>query len=125
MNQIESGCGECQVSVKTENRDPLEPTKLPEACYAKVAMDHYGLVTDHRGKKKHLIVVIDLLTKFLDVGVVKSTAATHNVPIYDKIFKIHGYPRKLMSDNGPPFNIKGDHLFQRYLKWAGITHIPM
>ena len=122
--EVVQGCELCLISVKTDTRDPLKPNPIPTRGYERVATDHYGPVTDERGKKRHLVVIIDQLTKFLEVGTAKSTAAKDNIPIYDQVFKLHGYPERLLSDNGAPFNGKDTHLFQRYLRWAGVKHTP-
>ena len=120
--RIVGGCSECLIAVKTEQRDPLKPTPIPEEPYERVSTDHYGPVKDRRGQKRHLLVVIDQLTKYLEVATVKSTSAKDNIPIFDQVFKRHGYPRSLLSDNGPPFNGRDTHLFQRYMRWAGVKH---
>ena len=70
------------------------------------------------------MVIIDYLTKYLEVGIARSTSGKDNIPLYDKAFKTHGYPEELVSDNGPPFNGGSSHSFRRYLKWAGVRHTP-
>ena len=40
------------------------------------------------------------------------------IPKLDKIFAVHGIPKTLKSDNGPPFN--GEE-YKRYLNTPGIT----
>ena len=37
---IVSGCGKCQIVVKTEMRDPLKPAKIPKEPYERVTSDH-------------------------------------------------------------------------------------
>ena len=105
-------------------KGPNETIKTFGGTYEEVNVDHYGPVTDRRGKKKHVLVMIYSLTKYLELGVTKSTAAADNIPVIDMVFKRHGYPRRLISDNGPPFNGSDTHMFQRYLRWAEVKHTP-
>ena len=65
----------------------MKPSKLPEEPYEVVNADHYGPVTDRRGEKKHVLVMIDSLTKYLELGVTKSTAAANNIPVIDMVLK--------------------------------------
>lgn len=89
-----------------------------------MATNHYGHVLDHRNRKRWLVVLTDYLSKYFDIAVVMSTSAIHNIPIYNRIFKTNGYPQRLISDNGPPFNGKDTSIFQRYMRWAGVDHQP-
>ena len=84
---IVSGCEQCLIAVKTEKRDPMKPSKLSEEPYEVVNADHYGPVTDRRGEKKHVLVMIDSLTKYLELGVTKSTAAANNIPVINMVLK--------------------------------------
>ena len=55
-------------------------------------------------------------------AVVSSTSAEPNIEAFDKMFSTHGYPEKLKTDGGPPFNGKDNHQLQKYFRWAGIQH---
>ena len=68
-------------------------------------------------------MVIDGLSRFPEVAIVKSTAAEDNIHAFAEIFARHGFPAKLHSDNGAPFNGKDSHLLTQYFKNMGITHI--
>ena len=72
--------------------------------------DHWGPTDDGT----HLLVVIDETSKFPEVEVVKGTGAEANIDAFDSIFARHGYPSKLKSDGGPPFNGGENHLLQKY-----------
>ena len=52
------------------------------------------------------------------------TSAEANIKAFDDVFSRHGNPAFLYTDNGPPFNTEEAHMFQRYLKEEGITHVP-
>ena len=52
-------------------------------------------------------MVIDGLSRYPEVAIVKNTAAEDNIHAFAEMFARHGIPAKLHSDNGPPFNGKG------------------
>ena len=114
------GCLACQAATETKHRDPNTPSKPPEKLWQKLSADHWGPTADGT----YLLVVIDELSRYPEVAVVKGTGAEHNIQAFDDIFTRHGYCERLKTDNGPPFNGKEHHKLQEYFKWAGIRHEP-
>ena len=113
-------CEACQPATPIHTRDPLKPTTAPTKPFVKVAADHWGPTPDG----KYLLVVIDLLSRFPEVAVVKGTSAEANIQAFDDIFSRHFPPKLLLTDGGPPFNTGPDHPLQVYFKKLGITHRP-
>jgi hypothetical protein len=66
----------------------------------------------------------DYLTKYPEAVVVKNTAAKDNIRALEEVFGRHGYPEKMVTDNGPPWNGKETHTMKQYLEWAGVEHDP-
>ena len=66
-----------------------------------------------------MLVLIDGYTKFLEVEIMKSTQAHNVIKQLDKVFATHGFPDKITSDNGPPFN---SHELKEYMNQCGIQH---
>ena len=118
VNRIVQGCLQCQAATETKHRDPLIPTKPPPRVWDHLDADHWGPTDDGM----YLLVVIDETSKFPEVEAVKGTGAEANIDAFDSIFARHGYPSKLKSDGGPPFNGGENHLLQKYFRWAGIEH---
>jgi hypothetical protein len=118
VNGIVQGCLQCQAATETKHRDPLIPTKPPPQVWEHLDADHCGPTSDGI----FLLVVIDETTRFPEVAVVRSTGAEANIEAFDSIFARHGFPSKLKTDGGPPFNGGENHLLQKYFKWAGIDH---
>ena len=52
----------------------------------------------------------------------RSTEASTVVQKLDKIFSVHGIPREIKTDNGPPFSSEE---FARYVNILGINHKPV
>ena len=56
-------------SVESKARDPLKPTKALEEPWSRLYADHWGPTQDGL----HILIVIDGLTRYPEVVVVKST----------------------------------------------------
>ena len=67
----------------------------------------------------HLLVVIDNFSRLPEVVLVKKTEAQHIITAMEGIFRTHGLPQSIRSDNGPPFASKE---FESFLEHLGIEH---
>ena len=65
-------------------------------------MDHWGPTQDGH----HILVIVDGLTRHLEVAVVRGTSAEDNIQAFSEVFSRHGIPRRLHSDNGDPSTAK-------------------
>ena len=68
---------------------------------------------------EYLLVVIDAYSRFPEVDIVHSTSAKTTINKLARIFAMHGIPRNLRSDNGPPFT---SHDFKTFMEEQGIRH---
>ena len=101
--------------------DPLVPSTPPDQVWKDLGADHWGPTPEG----KHVLVVIDKLSRYPEVRIVSGTSADDNVEAFDDIFTEYGYCETLTTDNGPPFNGNEYHALQQYFKWAGIEHITI
>ena len=115
-----AGCLQCQAATPHKHRDPLKPTNTPVLPWREVAVDHWGPTKEG----KHLLVVVDYMSRYRELEVVQGTSAANNMVAFDNIVSRHGFPSIVRIDNGPPFNGNDRHELQKYFAWAGITHIP-
>ena len=115
-----SSCLPCQATVDTKHRDPLKPNTAPTEPWSRLVCDHWG---PNPLDGKHILVVIDALTRYPEVVVVRGTSAEDNIHAFSDIFTRHGYPEHLHSDNGPPFNGNDSHLLQQYFKSVDVKHV--
>ena len=86
-----SSCLPCQASVESYQKDPLQPTKIPEEPWTCLYTDHWGPTQDG----KHILVIIDGLTQYPEVVVVKGTLAEDNIHRFSEIFGRHEIPKRL------------------------------
>ena len=93
-------CILCQASTPQNFREPLQMTPLPEKPWELVSADFCGPFPSG----EYALVVIDAYSRYPEVEVVKSTAASSSIPAFEKIFATHGIVREIRTDNGPPFN---------------------
>ena len=115
-----TACLPCQAATDNHTRDPLHPNIAPEQPWSTVYTDHWGPTPD----KRHILVLIDALTKYPEVISVTGTSAEENIHGFAEAFARHGVPHKLRSDKGPPFNGIDTHLLQRWFKNIGVDHRP-
>lgn len=66
----------------------------------------------------YLLVVVDDHSRYQEVEIVKSTAASAVIPKLDKIFSTFGIPKIVKTDNGPPFN---NHCFADFSSYLGFN----
>jgi len=82
-------------------------------------------VSDQKIEGKYCFAVIDDCSRYC-IGLFALNRVSTNIiiQILDTLFKIHGKPREILTDNGNVFGLKSKHSkFDRALKRRGIKHI--
>ena len=115
IESILAQCYECSVTTKQHRSCPIKSTAIPEIEWDTVAMDFGGPYPDGH----YNLVVIDKRTRYPEVEELKSTNAKATIKALRKIFSTHGVPRRIESDNGPPFN---SHEFSKFAEEIGFYH---
>ena len=114
VQELIEKCIPCQAVGRGNPPEPMGTPPTEDTPWDTVAIDFYGPIPQ---TGQYLLVVTDLYSKFPEVELVNSTEAKTCIPRLDKIFATHGIPRKVKSDNGPPFNGRD---FERYMNALGI-----
>ena len=115
VNAAVKSCHACSIVKNVQQREPIQMTELPKAKWTNLAADFYGpLPSGH-----HVLVVIDEYSRYPEVDVVKSVSARNVLPALDRIFSARGFPEKLKTDNGSPFQSKE---FATFMDVFGIKH---
>jgi putative transposase len=82
-------------------------------------------ISDQKIKDKYCFAVIDDCSRYcLGLFGLNSVSTNIIIQILDTLFKIHGKPREILTDNGNIFGSKSKHSkFDRALNRRGIKHI--
>ena len=108
-------CYECQVATKGDREEPIKVTSIPNRPWDTVSIDHGGPYPDGH----YNLVLIDKRTRYPVVESVPSTDFQTNKEKLKHIFATYGTPRRIESDNGPPFNSEE---FNEFAKQEGFQH---
>ena len=107
-------CHPCQLVGPRANPEPVRSSSLPDGPWQEISVD---LLEISNGE--HLLVVVDYYSRWLEAILLKKTGAQHVIESMEAIFRTHGLPEALRSDNGPPFASKE---FESFLEYLGISH---
>jgi putative transposase len=82
-------------------------------------------ISDQKIKNKYCFAVIDDCSRYcLGLFALNETSTNSIISALDSVFKIHGKPREILTDNGSVFGLKSKHSkFDRALNRRGIKHI--
>ncbi len=75
----------CMANHDPKRREPLKMTELPSHPWQKVGTDFDGSLPSG----DYLLVVQDGYSRFPEVEILRSTSASANIPMIDKIFSSH------------------------------------
>lgn len=109
------GCAVCAAQADAPPRQAPRPWPWPSRPWSRVHLDFMGPIFG-----KTYLVVVDAMSKWLEVFLVPSTAANWTIDKLTELFARWGFPRQIVSDNGPPFTSSEFAVFN---KIRGIEHI--
>ena len=98
------------------NRDPLQPTFLPNRPWHKLDADFWGPLPNGN----YIYVLIDQYSRYPIVDFTTSILPKDLVPIIDKVVATQGFPDTVKTDRKRPFNGNDSHQYQMYMKWTGV-----
>ena len=108
-------CYKCQVARKRDREEPIKVTSIPTRPWDTISINHGGPYPDEH----YNLVLIDKRTRYPVVENVPSTDFQTNKERLKHIFATYGTPKRIESDNGPPFNSKD---FNEFAKQEGFQH---
>jgi len=82
-------------------------------------------VSDQKIKDKYCFAVIDDCSRYcLGIFGLNRISTIVITNILDKLGRVHGYPREILTDNGSVFGLRSKHSkFDRWCRRRGIKHI--
>ena len=109
-------CMTCQLSSdQGRHMEPLVPAKASEKVWDELSVDFFGPLPSG----DYIFVLVDDLSRFRVVEVVRSTSAEMILPKLEGILSTFGIPSVIRSDNGPPFNSRA---FSELAEVMGFKH---
>ena len=115
-NAIEALTKACKTCLSLKNdppASPMYPWRYPERPWDRLHIDFAEY------KSEMFLVVVDAHSKWLEVVLMKSTTAEKTRDVLEWMFAHNGFPREVVSDNGPQFIAE---VFREFLHNKGIKH---
>lgn len=107
VNKWINKCIKC-ASVKASNiklSGPMENSRIPQECMKILSIDVKGpLPEGGRQRYKHIIVMMDLLSRYAWIHLCRSLTSKIIIQFMDRIFQAHGYPEEIIHDNATQFS---------------------
>ena len=113
IESLASHCNVCKTVAASPHKAPRHPWQYPSAAWDRIHID-YG-----QWGNKHFLVIVDAFSKWPEVKLVSSTTTQRTIDVLQEVFATHGYPRLLVSDNGPQFTSEE---FEYFLQSNNIAH---
>ena len=114
VEQTIRACHPCQLVGPRSKPEPVRSTRLPDSPWQEISID---LLETSGGS--HLLVVVHYYSRWIEAVLLNKTDAQHVIKSMEAIFRTHGFPETVRSDNGPPFASKE---FEGFLEYLGIEH---
>ena len=108
-------CHGCQLVGQPSRPPPIESTPLPAGPWQELAIDLMGPLPTG----ETLLVVVDYLSRFVEVDILKSTTSDVIIRRLDTHFSRHGLLVGVRTDNGPQF-VSSE--FVKFLAEIGVLH---
>ena len=106
-------CELCQKH-RSQLKEPLLPTPLPDRPWQKVGMDLF------EWSKRDYLLIIDYFSRYIEIAELKSTLAEVTIRAIKEVFARHGTAELVISDNGPQFS---SSVFREFAKENNFIHI--
>ena len=116
--QIAQSCKVCRTFSRSQQRETLMPHEVPQGPWEKLGVDFFEF------QSTKYILVADYYSRFPVVRKVRSTTAGATVDTLKQVFSEYGFPKTVMSDNGPPFSSKEFENFANKYCFDHITSSP-
>ena len=114
IEYVVRACKSCRANTNSCKINPIKMTKMPDEPWHTLALDYYGPIWG-----KYVLILMDFFSRYPLAKILNTTSAAAALPILNEIFAIFGIPKRLKSDNGPPFNSRE---FKEFCQNNNIIH---
>jgi len=99
--------------------EELHPLEIPQGPWQKISIDIIGPLPKSNGKDT-IVVIVDRFTKIVRLKItIMNVSLKEIVKIYrDEIWKLHGIPKKILSNRGLQF---ASRFIEEFTKVLGTT----
>ncbi|GFW63934.1 retrovirus-related Pol polyprotein from transposon 17.6 [Trichonephila clavipes] len=108
-----------EATVRINLLTQASPTKWEEIASLTVGDPEMQDVLFHINNGKEHLLIIDYLSKYVELKPINSTTAQYVITVMKSIYATHGIPEELVSDGGPPYN--SNWMMNFFREW-GIKH---
>uniref|UniRef100_A0A183CPZ9 RNA-directed DNA polymerase n=1 Tax=Globodera pallida TaxID=36090 RepID=A0A183CPZ9_GLOPA len=107
VNRYVDSCEICQRSKGTERHAPLQPLPIPDGPWEEISYDFIVKLPKSKGFDS-ILVVVDRLSKMAHFIPCKEASTAEDVAdlFLKHIWRLHGTPKRTVSDRGSTFNSK-------------------
>lgn len=126
--EVESHIRPCDTCLAAKRRYrntrvPLGESRIADSPFQLIAIDHMGALPRSRKGNTHVLVVVDVLTKYVLIHPCKNAKARPVVQfIEEEVFLKYGVPQSLLSDNAKAF--LGREMIDLLNKY-GVDHLTI
>ena len=113
ISSLVTSCQVCHELKRTQQKEPLIATPLPDRPWKRIAMD----LCEYN--HQNYLIISDYYSRFIEILHMPSTTSTQVILKLKAIFARFGVPDEVVSDNGPQFSSSE---FQEFAKQLDFRH---
>jgi hypothetical protein len=115
LEQVVAKCMPCLANVDTTKYNPLRPNVIPPHAWHEISIDH----SSRTPSGTYGLVIVCERSRMAIVEHTANLTAEHAIKALRKVFRDHGVPCVLKSDNGPAFR---GHEFRQFAQELNFKH---
>ena len=118
--QIQETVNRCEICqrYRTQYREPLIQSHVPDRPWQKVGMDLLDWAN------KTYLLIIDYFSRYIELAKLRATSSEATVHAVKEAFAHHGYRETVLSNNGPQFSSETFRTFANESCFAHFTNSP-
>ncbi len=114
IQNLVSKCTPCELGRNQPPSAPLHPWSWATTPWERIHIDYAEI------DKQHFLLIVDAHSKWVEIFPTHLTNAEKTINILRHLWASYGFPKELVSDNGPPFTSRE---FEEFLRKNGVRHV--